>query len=107
MLLSALRLQPFHVDVTYSAYCIAPFLPSWLGNGTSRRAIFIGGGVPGLPGIVAGDFIVVALSEELEDRKAALPARNGSSAVAGLAVHFVSSGAEAAFAGRRRTSQSH
>jgi hypothetical protein len=51
----------------------------------------MGGGVPGLPGIVAGDFIVVALSEELEDRKAALPARNGSSACAGLAVGGVSS----------------
>jgi hypothetical protein len=43
---------------------------------------------------VAGVFIVVALSEELEDRKAALPARNGSSAVAGLTVQAVSSGAE-------------
>jgi hypothetical protein len=107
MLLSTLALQPFHVGVTYSAYCIAPFLPSWLGSGTSRRAIFIGGGVPGLPRIVAGDFIVVALSEELEDRKAALPARNGSSAVAGLAVHFISSGAKQRLRGRRRTSQSH
>ena len=38
-----------------------------------------------MPGIVAGVFIVVALSEELEERKAALPARNGISAVAGLA----------------------
>lgn len=70
---------------TYSAYCIAPFFPSWLGSGTSRRACFIGGGVPGLPGMVAGDFIVVALLEELDDRKAALPARNGSRAVVGLA----------------------
>ena len=76
---------------------MTPFFPSWLGNGTSRRiAAFIGGGVPGLPGIVAGDFIVVALSEEVEDRKAALPARNGSSAVAGLAVHLVSYGEEGA-----------
>jgi hypothetical protein len=47
-----------------------------------------------LPGIVAGVFIVVALSEELEDRKAALPARNGSSAVAGLTVQAVRPGAE-------------
>lgn len=38
-----------------------------------------------MPGIVAGVFIVVALSEELEERKAAFPARNGISAVAGLA----------------------
>lgn len=72
---------------TYSAYCIAPFLPSWLGNGTSRRACFIGGGVPGFPGTIAGD---AALSEELEERKAVLPARNGNSAVAGLAVRNVS-----------------
>lgn len=40
--------------------------------------------------MMAGDFIAVALSEELEDRKAALPARNGSNAVAGLAIHIVS-----------------
>lgn len=46
--------------------------------------------MPGFPGIVAGVFIVVALSEELDDRKAALPARNGNSAVAGLAVYIVS-----------------
>lgn len=35
--------------------------------------------------MVAGDFIVVALLEELEDKKATLPARNGIKAVAGLA----------------------
>jgi hypothetical protein len=35
--------------------------------------------------MVAGVFMVVALSEELEERKAALPARKGISAVAGLA----------------------
>ena len=38
---------------TYSAYCMTPFLPSWLGNGTSRCGFpviaFIGGGVPGAP----------------------------------------------------------
>jgi hypothetical protein len=50
-----------------------------------------------LPGIVAGVFIVVALSEELEERKAALPARNGISAVAGLAAHVISSGRLRAF----------
>jgi hypothetical protein len=54
----------------------------------------MGGGAPSLPGIVAGDFIAVALSEELEDRKAAPPARNGSSAVAGLAAHSVNSRSE-------------
>jgi hypothetical protein len=36
--------------------------------------------------MVAGVFMVVALGEELEERKAALPARKGISAVAGLAV---------------------
>lgn len=35
--------------------------------------------------MVAGDFIVVALLDELEDKKATLPARNGIKAVAGLA----------------------
>ena len=47
--------------------------------------------------MVAGVFIVVALSEELEERKAALPARKGIRAVAGLAVHIVSSVAAGAF----------
>lgn len=41
--------------------------------------------------------MVVALSEELEERKAALPARKGMSAVAGLAVHIVSPGRLRAF----------
>jgi len=78
-----------YMRVTYSAYCIAPFLPSWLGSGTSRRiAAFIGGGVPGLPDIVAGD----ARSDELEDRKAVLPARKGSNAVAGFAVQRLAAG---------------
>jgi hypothetical protein len=38
-----------------------------------------------LPGMVAGDFMVVALSDELEEKRAALPARKGIKAVAGLA----------------------
>ena len=71
---------------------MAPFFPSWLGNGTSRRAAFIGGGVPGLPGMVAGLFIVCALLEELDERKAALPARKGIRAVAGLAVQKLAAG---------------
>lgn len=58
--------------------------------------------------MVAGDFIVVALLEELEDKKATLPARNGIKAVAGLAVHGVSLAGPGAFSGvRRLTSQSH
>jgi hypothetical protein len=47
---------------------------------------------------VAGVFIAVALSEELEDKKAAFPARNGMSAVAGLAVCPVNLDHEGAFA---------
>lgn len=63
--------------------------------------------MPGLPGIVAGVFMV-ALSAELEERKAALPARKGIKAVAGLAIRCVSLTATASFSGRRRqTSQSH
>lgn len=59
---------------TYSAYCMAPFFPSWLGSGTSWRACFVGGGVPGLPDTSPG-FMVVALFEEVLERKATLPAR--------------------------------
>lgn len=80
-------------DRTYSAYCMAPFFPSWLGNGTSRRACFIGGGVPGFPATSPGFCIGVALLDEVEDRNAALPARKGSRTVDGLAVGMVSSGA--------------
>lgn len=42
--------------------------------------------------MVAGLFIVVALLEELDERKAALPARKGSRAVAGLAVEKLAAG---------------
>lgn len=93
--------------VTYSAYCMAPFFPSWLGNGTSRRACFIGGGVPGLPGIMAGEDIVVAFLDELEEMQAMLPARNGSRAVMGLAVHVLVFRENAAFWWRKSTSQGH
>jgi len=44
----------------------------------------MGGGVAGFPGMVAGDCMVVALSEELDDMEAEHPARNDSRAVAGL-----------------------
>jgi hypothetical protein len=47
--------------------------------------------------MVAGVFMVVALSDELEERKAAPPARKDINAVAGLAVHIVSSAATTAF----------
>jgi hypothetical protein len=42
--------------------------------------------------MVAGAFIAVALSDELEERRAALPARKGSSAVAGFAVQILAAG---------------
>lgn len=86
---------------------MAPFFPSWLGSGTSRRACFIGGGAPGLPSIVAGLLIVVALLEELEERKAALPARKGNRAVVGLAGQKLAPGRRQLSRGRRLTSQSH
>lgn len=54
---------------------MAPFFPSWLGSGTSRRACFIGGGVPGPPATRAGFCMGVALFEDVLDRKATLPAR--------------------------------
>jgi hypothetical protein len=58
--------------------------------------------------MVAGVFIVVALSEELEDKKAALPARNGSSAVAGFAVdRLLALEHMELLLRRRRTSQGH
>ena len=55
-----------------------------------------------MPGMVAGVFIV-ALSDELEERKAALPARKGISAVTGLAIHNCQfrGGIESFFGGRR------
>ena len=76
---------------TYKAYCTTPRFPSWLGNGTSRRANFIGGGVPGAPATRPGFCIGAALFDEVDDRKAALPARYGMSAAAGFTIHAVSS----------------
>jgi len=71
---------------TYNAYCIAPFFPSWLGNGTSRRAFFIGGGAGGPSATNPGLCVCVAGFEDVLERKAADPARKGSRAVEGLAV---------------------
>lgn len=92
---------------SYSAYCMAPFLPSWLGSGTSRRANFMGGGVPGFPATKPGFCIGVALFDDVEDMKATLPARNGSRAVVGLAINEISFVARAASGRRVRTSQGH
>jgi hypothetical protein len=83
---------PEEVTQAYSAYCMAPFFPSWLGSGTSRRACFIGGGVPGLPATRPGVCIGAAGVEAVEERNAAVPARYGNSAVAVLAAHKVNSG---------------
>ena len=81
--------------MTYSAYCMTPFDPSWLGNGTSCLGLrpFIGGGVPGLPltspnlvcccSAGAASFLVL---EEIE----AVATRKGWRAVVGLARWVVS-----------------
>jgi hypothetical protein len=51
--------------------------------------------------------MVVALLDELEERYATLPARNGSRAVAGLAVQILAPAEKAACGLSRRTSQGH
>jgi hypothetical protein len=53
------------------------------------RPAFIGGGVPGFPATRPGLCCAPAFAkfEDVEDRYATLPARNGISAVEGLAIH--------------------
>lgn len=84
----------FRILLTYSAYCMTPCFPSWLGNGTSWCGFpvidFIEGGVPGWPATRPG--FCVAGSAPLEDEeemKAALAARKGWRAAVGLAVVIV------------------
>ena len=60
---------------TYNAYCMTPFFPSWLGNGTSRRAFFIGGGAGGPSATNPGLCVCVAGFEDVLERKATGPAR--------------------------------
>jgi hypothetical protein len=67
---------------TYSAYCMTPCLPSWLGNGTSRCSLpviaFMGGGVPGAPRTRPGLCVTGAAGFVLEEEmKAALATRKG------------------------------
>lgn len=57
--------------------------------------------------MIAGDCMAVALSEELDEMKAAPPARNRSRAVAGLTVVKVSCGRMQLLRWRGRTSQGH
>lgn len=54
---------------------MAPFFPSWLGNGTSRRAFFTGGGAGGPSATNPGLCVCVADFEDVLERKAADPAR--------------------------------
>lgn len=80
---------------TYSAYCMTPCLPSWLGNGTSRCGFpviaFMGGGVPGPPLTSPGLWLTGAAGFVLEEEmKAALATRKGWRAAVGLAVAVVS-----------------
>lgn len=80
---------------TYSAYCMTPCLPSWLGNGTSRCGFpviaFMGGGVPGAPLTRPGVWLTGAAGFVLEEEmKAALATRKGWRAAVGLAIAVVS-----------------
>ena len=68
---------------------MAPSFFSWLGNGTSRRALPVE--VSGGPSGCAGCRAVADLVAE-EEMKAEEPARSGRSAVEGLAILIVSDG---------------
>lgn len=78
---------------TYSAYCITPFVPSWLGNGTSLCSfpviVFIEGGGGGFVLTMPGLPIAGSAGFELEDdMKAALATLKGWRAVMGLAMRM-------------------
>jgi hypothetical protein len=72
---------------TYNAYCMTPFFPSWLANGTSRRSLpvtLIGGAVSRFPCTLWGvDTAVAGLA--VEDEIAAAD-RYGIMAELGLAI---------------------
>lgn len=71
---------------TYNAYCITPFFPSWLGNGTSRLTLpvmLIGGGVPGLPGTLCG--VKPGFADFEAEEEIAATARMGTREDIGLA----------------------
>ena len=76
---------------THSANCMVPFVPSWLGNGTSAF-VFAGGGAPG-PGTTRPGFSTRGSAEAgLEDEcdiRAACIVRYGMIAVRGLAVRVL------------------
>ena len=63
--------KSFQYSKTYSAYCMTPCLPSWLGNGTSRCGFpviaFMGGGVPGPPLTSPGLWLTGAAGFVLEE----------------------------------------
>lgn len=73
---------------TNSAYCARPFLPSWLGSGTSCRFFFIGIDVPGPVDTSPGLFETSVLAWFVEDvvRKAEGAPRRPIKAVVGFAV---------------------
>ena len=86
--------------VTYNAYCKTPFLPSWLGNGTSRLSLpvtLIGGGVPGLSETSPGFVTAVAGFAEVDEIKAGGAARSGAIREDGLAGGYVSAGGARTF----------
>ena len=93
MVLPPSQCLPLHIPFssayqTYSAYCMTPFVPSWLGNGTCVGIpLFIGGGVPGFPFTMPGLCMTGSAGfDEVEEMKAAFAARKGIMAVVGLAV---------------------
>lgn len=67
--------------VTYRAYCITPFLPSWLASGTSRFTFPVT-----LTGALASYVDGTALAGLEDDVEIAATLRNGIKAVLGLAV---------------------
>lgn len=71
---------------------MAPFVPSWLGNGTSAFIFFAGGGVPGpgttKPGLPARGSADAGLEDECEIQ-AACVVRYGTAAARGLAVRVL------------------
>lgn len=70
---------------TYNAYCMTPFFPSWLGNGTSRLGlpVTLSGGPPAFPRTSCA---WTALADFADDEEIAATDRYGVMAELGLAM---------------------
>lgn len=71
---------------------MAPFVPSWLANGTSALIFFAGGGAPGPPTTKPGFPVRGSVDADLDDEfeiQAACAVRYGTMAVRGLAVRVL------------------